>query len=349
MTQYVFRIIGYCILLIVNGACYYFLHSHFYFIVLVLMITAPFFSTLCAIMLRRGLTVSVANLYGRNESGKQGETTYFQIKINNPTIFVSLDTKLVVEVSNSFFETTGTQEFSVPIRMKKGYQLELPIVSEYPGRLKLSVSNIMIKDLLGFFSLRKKIRGADAELSVLPKRISEVAYDKTALNRGMLESEESTKRGNDFSDVQEIREYIPGDKLMSIHWKLSAKRDILMVKDRVSMSDHQLVIVPELCIVNHSVLRDIISITYSVILEMLEAHTTVRLLYWSMARYEYEEIRIDYPEDLNQAFTKLFFEKAYTANDEAASHMALVHPEIRAYMHVSADHTGAYVTIKENA
>ena len=26
-----------------------------------------------------------------------------------------------------------------------------------------------------------------------------------------------------FSDVQEVREYIPGDKLMSIHWKLSAK------------------------------------------------------------------------------------------------------------------------------
>ena len=33
---------------------------------------------------------------------------------------------------------------------------------------------------------------------------------------------------------------------MSIHWKLSAKKDSLMVKDRVAMSDQQMVIVTEL-------------------------------------------------------------------------------------------------------
>ena len=107
--------------------------------------------------------------------------------------------------------------------------------------------------------------------------------------RQMLESEESSKRGNDFSDVQEVREYIPGDKLMSIHWKLSAKRDILMVKDRVSMSDHQLVIVPELFIDQPVNLAAILTMTYSVILELIQEQTTVRLLYWSTNRYEYED------------------------------------------------------------
>ena len=41
---------------------------------------------------------------------------------------------------------------------------------------------------------------------------------------------ESKKKGYDFSEVTGIREYIPGDKLQNIHWKLSAKKDILMVR-----------------------------------------------------------------------------------------------------------------------
>ena len=168
-------------------------------------------------------------------------------QIKNPTWFVSLDTKLIVNVENTLMETIGQQVFSVPVHAGKGYTLTLPVVATYPGLLKISVSRVYIKDLMGFFRLKKNVEQT-AELSILPRAVTDIAYEKTALEQGMLESEESSKRGNDFSDVQEVREYIPGDKLMSIHWKLSAKRDILMVKDRVSMSDHQLVIVPELFI-----------------------------------------------------------------------------------------------------
>lgn len=346
--QYVFRIIGYGVLLVVNGACYYFLHSHFYFIVLVLMIAAPFFSILSVYLLRRFVTVQVKEMNGRELYGKQGETAYFQISVCNPTWFVSLDTKLFVKVANCFFETEGVQEFSIPIHAKKGYTMELPIVASYPGLLSVTVTQIKIKDMLGFVAMKKLVEQT-AEISIMPERISELSYDKTALEQGMLESEESTKRGNDFSDVQEIREYIPGDKLMSIHWKLSAKRDILMVKDRVSMSDHQLVIVPELCLTNRQRLSEILTITYSVIMEMLEGQTSVRLLYWSMSRYTYEDIRIDYKEELDRAFARMFYEKGYAGFEEAATHMALVHPEMHAYLHVSADGAGAHITIRENS
>ncbi len=348
MAQCLFRIIGYVILLAVNGVCYYFLHSHFYFIVLVLMIAAPFISFLSAYMLRRSVTVKVDGLSGRELYGKQGETAYFQVTISNPTWFVCLDAKLSVLVGNQFFETEGVQIFSVPIHARKGYVLELPIVATYPGLLAVSVTQIKMKDMLGLSMWKKRVEEM-TEISIMPERITGISYDKTALEQGMLESEESTKRGNDFSDVQEIREYIPGDKLMSIHWKLSAKRDILMVKDRVSMSDHQLVIVPELCINSHIGLNAVLTMTYSVILEMLESQTTVRLLYWSMSRYCYEDIRIDYKEELDRAFARMFYEKGYASTDEAASHMALVHPEMHAYLYVNADNSGAHITIKENA
>ena len=345
MAEYIVRIIGYGLLLFVNGMIYYFLHSQFYFLVLVLMVAGPILSAMSVWVLRHYLQVEIH--HAQDSYGVQGETACFTIQIKNPTWFVSLDTKLIVNVENTLMETIGQQVFSVPVHAGKGYTLTLPVVATYPGLLKISVSRVYIKDLMGFFRLKKNVEQT-AELSILPRAVTDIAYEKTALEQGMLESEESSKRGNDFSDVQEVREYIPGDKLMSIHWKLSAKRDILMVKDRVSMSDHQLVIVPELFIDQPVNLAAILTMTYSVILELIQEQTTVRLLYWSTNRYEYEDVRIDYKEELDAAFARMYYEKAYKNPSEAADHMALVHPEMHAYLHVFSDGQGAQMQVREN-
>lgn len=329
----------------VSWLFYFFLHSHFYFLVLALMIAGPVISAISVMILRRYLQVEIH--HAQDSYGVQGETAYFTIRIKNPTWFVSLDTKLIVNVENTLMETIGQQVFSIPVHAAKGYTLTLPVVATYPGLLKIYVSCVYIKDLMGFFRLKKNVEQT-AELSILPRAVTDIAYEKTALEQGMLESEESSKRGNDFSDVQEVREYIPGDKLMSIHWKLSAKRDILMVKDRVSMSDHQLVIVPELFIDQPVNLAAILTMTYSVILELIQEQTTVRLLYWSVNRYAYEEVRIDYKEELDAAFTHMYYEKAYKNPDEAAEHMALVHPEMHAYLRVFTDGQGAQMQVREN-
>ena len=345
----IFRTIGYLILFVINALLFYFLHSHFHFIVLVLMIVAPVISVCMAIILRKHVTAEVvtATSSAKGNYGTQNEEAYFYLRFHNPSPFVSLDTKVKVVVRNTFFGTEGEQIFSIPIHAGKGYELMLPIIPKLPGIVQIEIKSIRIKDLMGVCYLNKDITSA-GEITVMPELLPEMEYDKTALEIGMLESEESTKRGSDFSDVNEIREYIPGDKLMNIHWKLSAKRDILMVKDRVSMSDRQLVVLPELCGGSPELLNMILVSAYSVIMQLINDKTTVRLMYWSAARYEYEDKRIDYKEDLNDAFAGMFYENTYSSMDEAASHMPLVHPEMKAYLHVTADGRGAVIRVKEN-
>lgn len=341
----IFRTIGYLLLLAISIVLYWFLHSHFLFIVLVIMIVAPIISVLMAYILKKYVSVNISSVMG--EYASQNEEILFRIKINNPTWFVSLDTKLEIVVKNTFLKTEGTQMISVPIHMRKGYEIEMPLKVSLPGLVRLEVKSIKIKDLMGICFLKKKTEAFD-EATVLPMAVSELPYDKTSLEVGMIESEESTKRGNDFSDVNEIREYIPGDKLMSIHWKLSAKRDILMVKDRVSMSDKQLIVLPELYGKNVDMLGMILVTTYSLISEMIKDKTTVRLLYWSMARYEYEDVRLDFKGDLDEAFAKMFYENTYDDIELAASNMSNVYPEIRSYLHISADARGPIIKVREN-
>lgn len=340
-----FRTIGYILLFAANAVMFWFLHSQFNYIVMILMIAMPVLSLLMGYLIKRYFSIELINM--GEQFGKQNEELYFEVKLNNPTPFVSLDVKLAIKLENLFFKTMGKQVISVPLHAMKGYSLKLPIVATYPGIVKLSVCDIKIKDLLGFCFFRKTCEEF-AEITVMPENLGRIPFDMVGLEQGMLESEESTKRGNDFSDVQEIREYIPGDKLMSIHWKLSAKRDILMVKDRVSMSDKQLVVVPELCGSDRQALNVILSATYSAILQMINSSTTVRLVYWSTLRYEYVDKRIDYAEDVRSAFAEMFYENTYASMDEAAIHMPMVYPEVKAYLHVTYDGSKAVLNVREN-
>lgn len=343
----IFRTVGYLLLLAINIIAYWFLHSHFHLIVLVLMIVAPIFSVVTAFRLKKKISAKINNICAKGEYGVQNQESFFAVKIINPTLWASLDVKLFLEVRNEFFGTSGEVIMSVPVYSKKGYELTVPLIAELPGRLTLTLKEIKIKDLMGFVFL-KKAMGDSGEIVVMPELFKQEIADKTYFETGMLESEESSKKGNDFSDVQEIREYIPGDKLMSIHWKLSAKREILMVKDRVSMSDKQLVVLPELCNASHYDLNTILVTTYSLIHTLVRDKLNVRLMYWSKNRFEYEDVRIDYVEALDDAFAKMFYEDCYQDMEEAASHMSLVHPEMKSYLHISASGGTAMIVVKEN-
>lgn len=344
------RLVIYGILLLINGLMYYFLHSHFYFMLMVIMLVAPFLSILMAFILKKyvNVTVEPAIRSSSSEFGKQNDRVYFFVKITNPTFFVSLDTIVNLEIKNTFFKTNGKHRISMPVHMRKGGELELPIIPTLSGIVSISVDRIYIKDLMSFVRLKKKV-STSAETTVLPEIIGEYTYDRNALEQGALESEESSKKGNDFSDVQEIREYIPGDKLMSIHWKLSAKRDILMVKDRASMSDRQLVVLLELVKNSNEQLNMVLSSAYTLINQIVNDGTTIRLMYWSLSRYEYETSRIDYRSDLDEAFSKMFYEDTYLNMNEAAEHMSSVNPDIKSYLHITSDGSRVLMNIKENA
>lgn len=351
------RIIIYLVLYAVNAMLYVFLHSHFYFTLLILMTAAPFISIIAALLLKRGIRISAdtglmdtkgdLSVSRGAYSVRQREEAFFSIAIKNPTAFVCLDADVELELTNDFFKTKGTKKLTVPLRSFEGFRSELPVIAEYPGIIGIRILSVTIRDMMGFIRLMKR-SDAHAEVVVLPAYSGALSVDGVNLQQGVLESEESTKRGNDFSDVQEIREYIPGDKLMSIHWKLSAKRDILMVKDRVSMSDKQMVILPELCGRDRMELEAILSTTYTMIRNLVSEKTTVRLMYWSAACYEYQDVRIDYTEELDTAFEKLFYEQTYENMDEGASHMPDVHPEMKAFVHIKAEAGRAMVGVREN-
>jgi hypothetical protein len=99
------------------------------------------------------------------------------------------------------------------------------------GRISVILNKMKVCDFLGLFSLSKNINNEKSGL-IYPE-IYEVKIDMQhqAEINGDGEHYSQTKRGQAVNDIFALREYIPGDEMRKIHWKLSAKQSKLIVRD----------------------------------------------------------------------------------------------------------------------
>ena len=106
----------------------------------------------------------------------------------------------------------------------RAFQLE----SKYCGRVYLSMQSVRIMDYFGLFSLDVPLKAA-ARITMLPElfpcdvvpsMVSAFSDDSTA-----------DKRGDDRTEVFQLREYQSGDDIRQIHWKLSSKLDNLILRE----------------------------------------------------------------------------------------------------------------------
>ena len=121
--------------------------------------------------------------------------------------------------------------FSAP---GKGASFRVLANSRYAGRLTVWVEECKVYDLLQIFYLTYRME-KDAGVLVWPVfsdgEETEELYESV---EGFPKENESRKRGTEYNPDYEVREYVAGDELKSIHWKLSAKQDKLMVRERLA-------------------------------------------------------------------------------------------------------------------
>ncbi|MDR2899424.1 MAG: DUF58 domain-containing protein [Clostridiales bacterium] len=113
---------------------------------------------------------------------------------------------------------------------KKGeYKVNTDVLSKYRGLCPLGVDYVEFNDLLGVFRFRKRLK-KDITLMVCPKVvpvseeiISSIPAEQSGFNYKF--------HLDDFSEVNDIRKYVVADSIKRIHWKLSARRGELLVKN----------------------------------------------------------------------------------------------------------------------
>ena len=192
-----------------------------------LLILVPVGTLPVSAYLKKKLVIRVEAVAGLRK-GDEGTIT---VKLENPTIFPALRVRCDVVVKNQLNRESGKQHILTWIPPKKSQQCTLRVGSEYCGRLRIWVPQVILYDCFGIFGIRCKC-DAVTHTTVQAETFEPVVVLVPNPNSADdSESYSQERPGSDLTETFQLREYVPGDSPRQIHWKLTNKFDKLIVRD----------------------------------------------------------------------------------------------------------------------
>ncbi len=114
---------------------------------------------------------------------------------------------------------------------RKKTRLLTTIQGDRCGLVTVRLKQLIVWDFLRLFTGKITLK-EDKTLALLPDFYEiTLPFDQLPDYVGDSEEFDKDKPGDDPSEIFQVREYREGDRLSSIHWKMSARTDELIVKD----------------------------------------------------------------------------------------------------------------------
>ena len=110
------------------------------------------------------------------------------------------------------------------------YGAALTVRTEHCGRIRVLVEMVVLAGMFGFPAKHVHTHG-EGHVTVLPETFP-VGLDALLLSAPKDgDDARDDKKGTDMTETFQLREYVPGDNLHGIHWKLSGKLDRLIYRE----------------------------------------------------------------------------------------------------------------------
>ena len=188
-------------------------------------------------------------------------------------------------------------------------------------KIRINIKKIYLADFFQLMMFSKKVN-ISMEVLVLPKNQNLSVLNGIRHNIDM-ETEDvysDTKAGDDPTEIFAIREYVPGDKIRNIHWKLSSKMNEVMVKDYgLPLFENDTVIVdifPVSDDKNKKILNEVYDLLYGLIQTLMTLGNGIKVCFVNEI---YKELNIDNNDDINVFFAELY-EWGVVHKESAAMH-----------------------------
>lgn len=188
----------------------------------------------------------------------KGQAVTVKIHLKNLSFIALPSLRATITYYGAFSSEPEKAEIAFPLHALTNQTSSFDINSDHVGVVKIDLHNIYMYDYFRLFRFKIKINQS-YEITFLPELtpVSMSIRPNTLLG---VDSDvfSKSKKGDDPSEVFAIRDYVGGDKLNRIHWKLSSKQDNLMVKDYSLPINNSISIILELASENgENMLTDI--------------------------------------------------------------------------------------------
>jgi uncharacterized protein (DUF58 family) len=255
----------------------------------------------------------------RSDATDLGYDRPVYVTIKNPTLMPVIALDFVLTTENNFYKNKKEYHYSLPVYPRQTrHEILTEPVFDACGAYKICVEKISAWDFMHLYSAVKKV-GAEKNVSILPKKYEGISLRAERFINENIDTNESNKKGSDYPEVRDVREYIPGDSLKNIHWKLSAKKENLMVKEHISLASDTIVVVLELTEDGNFLTERIMRTAYTVLQPWVKSGEVITLWWWSEAENDMHQMNINGMDELDNAFLTLMNEQTYKSPDKARS------------------------------
>lgn len=254
----------------------------------------------------------------------KGETAYLTLRIKNPLQIPFASAMATLSFHSEFYGGMQEETHVLSLRSHFDNPLTFPVVLTKSGMYEASVPLLQGYDYLHLFHFKKAL-DLHAQIRVFPNTQPAEERHEALYSEGFDEFEESSKSGNVSSNVTDIREYQPGDRLQKIHWKLSSKIDKLMVKENESTSTNEFFLLMELfqpkeedCGTDEDLrnaLDHSLDEAWALALELIQAGEIFTFAIYSLSLEDFITTIIRSKEDLENAFTESYYQPSYDTED----------------------------------
>lgn len=220
------NILIYIAILAISFSFSIFYYAWFSNFILIVVLCLPIVSLACSLPFmiysaKKGFSIYAPKILYTDSN------TALNVSANNKNGFFCPLFKIRINASNRFAEKSKKFTFKHSGFLKRSENISLSPLNKYCGCIKIETKWIKIYDMLGIFFIPIKYK-ASTEILVIPK-FDNIDTDIFSGNQTIIGYKK--KSGGGFSDDYEIREYQDGDSMKTVHWKLSAKYDKLMVRE----------------------------------------------------------------------------------------------------------------------
>lgn len=226
------------------------------------------------------------------------------IDVNNKGYFPFLKCICHLNIHNIYYNFKNNFDVIIPCAARKNNHYPVVFDTSLCGTIMTKLEAVEVHDWCGLFYL-EFINLNDVSIDIMPSKSNIEESDTFTIFAGMQDNEDTTKTGNEYSDVNNIREYIPGDRIKDIHWKLSVKKDELLVKERIKSAENKINIFLDSSN-NIKINEAIIRYAYNLMEYSINVNILVNLYWYNYKINGIDNCVINTMNNLKDAYSKIY-------------------------------------------
>jgi uncharacterized protein (DUF58 family) len=297
------NILYYVIVVLFIGWMAYFFHSYILAMMVLAMVLLPVVSFVLLRLSVKGLKISLSD----NETVySRGEVYKLKIKVSNKSFVPVLNYYFKLEMKNAFSEEAQVRYINLAVPVRGSRVVDIDIRPTLCGRIDICVADVRVRDLFSFFEKRIKLdlnSTADYRISLKVMPLKAELESEIRVAENASDEAENIGKNETGDETVDIREYNPGDSLKNIHWKLSAKKTELFVRDRGENTKDTAILLFEL---NADELNGVLDLVYSVLIGYCEAGQPIRLYWAGQGREQLLSYTVNNEDDILSVFERIY-------------------------------------------